>query len=228
MVDNVDFDNDVANLTERLERCAVALGKAEMTSKFQKLLLVILLAILLFGTHYHVNTMDDMRQQLELERTPVLALVKWLPHPSFHRSSAHSLELEAHKSKLSLVPGGWAPLSGAPKNGQDCSGHHLTVDLGNIFNIHEIEVSGRGSHDQFVKTYKIQHRKIETDNFEDLVGKDFQKYFDGPQSTFDTVKNRNFNPFHARFVRILPVTCIGYATLKWEVFGKAVVETCTE
>ena len=95
----------------------------------------------------------------------------------------------------------------------------LQVDLGEIYNIQQIEIKARNDVDQRVTSFKLA---LAGDNVDDMsmvrTQTGLERIFLGPQSQDDTA-TVSINRTDARFVRLYPLTFEEHRSVRWEVYA---------
>lgn len=145
-----------------------------------------------------------------------LPLLDFLPNGAFFASSSHSSGThEAHQSKMENT-NCWHPYDHSNRHNQ-----YVSVDLGAVHTINQIDVGSCLCCDQRVTKYEIHYKVELSDEWRVLSrhGANPDQQFVGPSYHKDIAINKNFKPFSARYVKFLPREYDHEPTFRWELHG---------
>jgi hypothetical protein len=101
----------------------------------------------------------------------------------------------------------------------------VEVDLGSEHNISKMEIHGRGLHGQYLKKFELQYRVNPGAAYtvlKPLEGDAMNQFTAvGDQHAMKILSN--FEPFSARFVRLMPREFNSAPAFKWELHGYGVL-----
>ncbi|XP_039272571.2 lactadherin-like isoform X1 [Styela clava] len=130
--------------------------------------------------------------------------------------SVSSRENSKDHGRLDQLVDGWHPSSNhASRTGREW----IMADLGKVKTVTGVVTQGRHNSNNWVLTFKVEH-SVDGRKFYDILKEDrseLVRIFDGNKDRSTKVINRFPNPVQARFVRIYPLTFVGYAFIRFDV-----------
>ena len=160
-------------------------------------------------TQLHTALTERLRKVDCVNSRPILPS---LSDDYFYATSRHDERYAASKSKINSGSV-WHP---APSS-RDVNHYnqYVEVNLGGRYTINQIDVHGRGQHEQYLRKFLIFY-KADYDKLFTLLcplGRSDCR-FDGPPNSASFVTHRNFPPFTACVVRLEPREFNAEATLR--------------
>eukprot|EP00794_Sanderia_malayensis_P000103 gene103-713_t len=125
-------------------------------------------------------------------------------------SSTHSPALSPWHARLNHYSA-WCTSESTP---------HLQVDLLTLKIITDIATQGRHGNNQFVTAYNIGYSEVVSNGFTPINDNNaMKKLFNGNVDESGIVKNKLEPPIRARFIRIYPISKVGYICMRIELYG---------